>query len=62
MFALLVTIGSGAIGIPIDDISPEAYMDGCSFTMIFAVAISVLAIIFAFIVKDDKVVPKGVAE
>jgi len=55
MFASLVTLGSGTAGIPIDLISPEEFMDGYTFAMIFAVVASVLAVISAAIVNEKKV-------
>ena len=55
LFASLLTFGSGSIGIPIEEISAEAFMDGYTFAVMFAIPICVVALILTWIVNENKV-------
>jgi hypothetical protein len=55
LFASLVTFGAGASGIPVEDISPEAFMDGFTFTMYWAVALSVVAVATTWMLNENRV-------
>ncbi len=55
LFASLVTIGSDAIGIPLEDITPEAFLTGFTFTMVFGIMISVIAFVCAFVINEKKI-------
>ena len=54
VFAALVTVGSGAPGIPIDQISAGDFMDGFRLAMLFAVLLSAASLFCAWAVKDRK--------
>lgn len=55
LFASLVTFGSDAAGIPIGDLSPETFMKGYTFAMMFAIPLALVALFFAWIVNENKV-------
>ena len=54
LFASLITIGAGASGIPVEDIPTEDFMNGFTFSMIWAVALSLLAIFTAWVINEKK--------
>lgn len=54
LFASLATIGSGSIGVPLDLISPEDFLDGFIFSMVPAIILGVATLMTA-LVKDKKV-------
>ncbi len=55
LLASLLTFGSGSMGIPIEELTPEAFMDGYTFAVIFAIIIAVGATFCAWIVNENNV-------
>ncbi|AMK14320.1 MFS transporter [methanogenic archaeon mixed culture ISO4-G1] len=54
LFATLLTFGAGSIGIPIEDIASEAFMDGYVFTMVCAICIAAVAVVCAYAIKENR--------
>ena len=57
LFASLVTFGAGASGVPVEDLPLEDFMDGFTFTMICAVAISLVCLYTAWAINEKKMQP-----
>jgi len=55
LFASLLTFGAGTAGIPVEFMTVEEFMDGYVFAMWCAVAISLLAVLTAWIVNENKI-------
>ena len=55
LFASLVTIGSDSIGIPLDLIPAEEFLEGFTFSMIPAIILGIATFISAAIVRHDYV-------
>ena len=55
LFASLVTYGSGSAGTPIDLIPPEDFLYGYHFSVIFAIALCVIALIMVIAVVKKKI-------
>ena len=55
LFATLVTFGSGTIGVPIDLITSEEFMDGYKLAMLCGVILSVASLVCAAIINENKV-------
>ncbi len=55
LFASLLTFGAGSAKIPVELMSVESFMQGYYFAMLCAIAISFLAVLSAWIVKEDKI-------
>ncbi len=55
LFATMVSYGSGSIGVPVDLISPEDFMDGYMLCMYVGIILSVVAIITAIIIDERKI-------
>ena len=55
MFASIVTYGSGSLGIPVEELSNEAFMSGFTLSMVCATIISVLAFVAAFVINEKKI-------
>lgn len=54
LFASLLTTGADSGGIPIEDLSSEAFMSGFQYSMVWAVALSVVAVVCAWAVNEKK--------
>ena len=54
LFASLMTMGAHSQGTAIGDLSPLAFMDGFTFSMYFALAMGVISVVTAWIVKEKK--------
>lgn len=54
IFASLISVGAGSVGIPIDELSNELFIQGFAFAMVFSVILSVICMFTAWAVKDDK--------
>ena len=54
LFASLLTSGAGAGGIPIEELTSEAFMSGSSYAMIWAIALSVISLVAAWAVDERK--------
>ena len=55
LFASFATIGSNSIGIPLDLIPPEDFLEGFTFSMIPAILLGIATLLSAVIVRDDAV-------
>jgi EmrB/QacA subfamily drug resistance transporter len=55
LFASLITLGAGASGIPVEDIPPEDFMNGFTFTMAWAVGLAVIAVLSAWVLNEKRV-------
>ena len=55
LFASLATKGSDSIGIPLDLISAEDFLDGFTFSMVPAILLGIASLVCAVIVRDDAV-------
>ena len=58
VFAALMTIGSGASGVPLEDLTTSAFMDGMQFSGVCAIALSLVALVCAYIVKERDASPE----
>ena len=54
LFASLLTSGAGAGGVPIEDLTSEAFMSGMSFAMLWAVILSAVSMVAAYAVDERK--------
>jgi EmrB/QacA subfamily drug resistance transporter len=54
LFASLVTLGAGSSGIPVEDLSVESFMDGFTFTMLWAVGMAVIAVVSAWVLNENR--------
>ena len=54
LFASLLTTGSGSAGVAIEDLSPEAFMEGMVVAMLCGVLLSVVSFVAAFAVKEKR--------
>ena len=54
LFASLLTTGSGSAGVAIEDLSPEAFMEGMAVAMLCGVLLSVVSFVTAFAVKEKR--------
>ncbi len=54
LFASLMTVGAGSGGIPIDQLTHEAFMDGFTFSSTFAVAMSIVSLLTAWVVNENR--------
>jgi len=54
LFAALLTFGAGTAGIPVELMSVESFMQGYRFAMIFAIALSFIAVFTTWVVKEDS--------
>lgn len=54
LFASLLTTGSGSAGVAIEDLSPEAFMEGMVVAMLCGVLLSVVSFVTAFAVKEKR--------
>ena len=54
LFASLLTSGAGAGGIPIEELTSDAFMSGSSYAMIWAIALSVISLVAAWAVDERK--------
>lgn len=55
LFASMITYGSDSFGIPVEDLAAEAFMDGYTFSMLWAIGISVIAVFTAWIINEKKI-------
>lgn len=54
LFASLLTSGSNSGGVPIEDLTTEAFMSGMGYAMVWAVVLSVIGLILAWAVNENK--------
>ena len=54
LFASLLTSGSDSGGVPIEELSPGAFMDGMEYSMLWAVALSVVMLVMSVAVNDRR--------
>lgn len=53
LFFILMTIGSGTVGVYVEDLTPEAFTQGLTFAMSVGLVMSIFALIISLIAKDE---------
>lgn len=54
LFASLLTAGSNSGGVPIEDLTTEAFMSGMTYAMVWGIVISVVSVVAAWAVNEKK--------
>ena len=54
LFASVLTLGGNSGGIPVEDMTSSSFMDGMELSMILGIVLTLIAMILAYLVKDDK--------
>ena len=54
LFASLLTFGGGSGGVPIEDMTGDAFMSGMELAMVAGVVLSVVSVVTAFLVDERK--------
>lgn len=54
LFASLLTAGADAGGVPIEDLSSEAFLTGMQYSMMWAIGLSVISLLTAWVVNENR--------
>ena len=54
LFASLLTTGGGSAGVPIEELTSEAFMSGMLYAMVWATVLSVVSLVTAWAVDERK--------